>query len=663
MTRASPSWSRLYARVSIFLTGDAPPPAGTVAESEAVTAAYAAAMRASMCHFLVFAGFYFLINTLFYRVAGDPGYVPIVSLLTLVMIAGFWAYNRRAASLFRLEITGHVVGLTFIGNALLDIAMEYRPIKLMYLLLLVPAFAVSGVRPRVVYSTSLVSIAGMLIAAWRFDRAQFVDCVWVAFTGLVLAVGLATVTRSAMIKAVHARIMSDRSRDQAITLATYDTLTGLPNRRAFLKTFDEHLARPGAFYLGLLDLDGFKPINDIYGHASGDQVLVEVARRLCVMCGPKAVVARLGGDEFAVILPGLYEKELRTLGDDLCALLAEPYALDSETAYLSVSVGFTERAPDDDNASRLLERADYALYEAKERGRGMAVLFDRVHEARVRSTKEVEQALRGIDGEKELTLAFQPQYDIGQQRTVGFEALARWHSEKLGRVAPDVFIRAAERSGMITTLTPMLLEKALTAARTWPEDMGIAFNLSARDLLSPKGVDHIIAVVKASGVAATRIEFEITETAMLTDFTQAQRTISRLSDMGCRIALDDFGSGYTNFTYLNRVKVDKVKIDRAFVLELGKSDAAKADQARKIIKSMVELAGTLGMGHVVEGVETAEELREIRAAGATLVQGYLFGRPMPAEDISGFLAQENQVKEHLTPDKPVTRKTRSPAPR
>ncbi len=629
-------WSRFYSKTSVLLTGDPPLEADIPAETHAVTAAYAQAMRTSMCHFLVFASFFFVVNTLFYRVPGDPGFVPVVSLLTLFLCVGFWAYNRRAASLLRLELTGHVVGLAFIGNALLDIAMQYQPIKLMYLVLLVPAFAVSGVRPRVVYSTSLVSIAGLLIAAWRLDPAQLVNCAWVAFAALVVAVGLSTVTRTAMIKAVRSKITSDVNRDQAMSLATFDALTGLPNRRAFLKALDEHLARSGPFFLGLVDLDGFKPINDIYGHHSGDQVLIEVARRLGEICGPKAVVARLGGDEFAVILPGLYEKELRARGDDLCAVLAEPYALDTETAWLSASVGFTERAPDDDNASRLLERADYALYEAKERGRGIAVLFDRGHEALIRSTKAVEQALRGIDGDKELTLAFQPQYDITQGRTVAFEALARWHSEKLGRVAPDIFIRAAERSGMITSLTPMLLKKALDAAQAWPDDIRIAFNLSARDLLSPKGVERLIAVVRASDVSPRRIEFEITETAMLTDFAQAQRAISRLSDMGCRIALDDFGSGYTNFSYLNRVQVHVVKIDRSFVLELS-----KGDHARKIIKSIIELAANLGMGHVVEGVETAEELRELRSVGASQVQGYLFGKPMAADEIPAFLAGEN----------------------
>ncbi|CAL4869792.1 hypothetical protein MMA231_04084 (plasmid) [Asticcacaulis sp. MM231] len=640
------AFSRLYCHLSVWLTGAEPSSTDALPNSKLVDDAFATTMRTSMCYFLVFAGIYFTINTVFYRVAGDPGLIPSVSLATLILCVIFWAYNRQRASVVRLEMTGHIVGFAFIGNALLDIVMQYQSIKLMYLVLLVPAFAVSGVRPRVIYTTSLASIAGMLAATYWFDRAQMINCGWVAFTSLVVAVGLSRVTRSAMLRAVKLKINSDQNRDKAVLLAANDSLTGLPNRRAFLKALDEHLDQDSAFYLGLVDLDGFKPINDIYGHSSGDQVLVEVSRRLKARCGQQATVARLGGDEFAVIIPGLDEPGLRALGDAMCAALAEPYTLNNETAYLSASIGFTERVRGECNTSKLLERSDYALYEAKERSRGIAVLFDRGHEELIRSTKAVEQALRGIDRERELTLAFQPQYDLQDNRIFGFEALARWHSEKLGQVPPDVFIRAAERSGLITSLTPTLLTKALEAAASWPDDLRISFNLSARDLLSPKSVDRILEVVRASGVRPERIELEITETAMLTDFAQALKATSRLSDTGCRIALDDFGSGYTNFSYLNQIKVHTVKIDRSFVLALKQGDHAK-----KIIKSMIELAGNLGMEHVIEGVETAHELKVMRSVGARMIQGYMFGKPMPADDIAAYLSSQVPERFALRPSK------------
>ncbi|MDC7683603.1 EAL domain-containing protein [Asticcacaulis sp. BYS171W] len=597
------------------------------------------AARHSMCQFLLFAIAYFLFNTLFYRIAGDPGLIPGLSLLTLTACVGFWFCNRTVASSLRLEITGHVLGLLFIANALLDIFLQYRSIKLMYLLLLLPAFAVSGVRPRVVVVTSLAAVAGFLWAAYSFERPQLVDCAWVAATGLFIGVGLSTVIRASMTKAVRARLSADRHRDEALSLATFDPLTGLANRRAFLKTLDARLMKGDGFFLGLADLDGFKPINDIYGHAAGDQVLIEVARRLRDTCGPDAVIARLGGDEFAILLSDIADTAAwQSRADALCDALSAPYAIGHETAHLSASLGFTHRVPDTpETPSKLLERADYALYEAKERGRGIAILFDGTHEALIRSTQAVEQALRNIDSDRELTLAFQPQYDIVDNRTVAFEALARWHNDKLGQVPPDVFIRAAERSGLITRLTPILLDKALSAARTWPPHMRLAFNLSARDLLSPVAMNRIVEVVEASGVAPARIEFEITETVMLNDFTQAHRGISRLRDLGCRMALDDFGSGYTNFSYINRVRVDTVKIDRSFVVELSHSDTSK-----KIIKSMIELAANLGMDHIIEGVETVDELRQLRAAGAVHVQGYLFGKPMAPTAIAAFLREEQE---------------------
>lgn len=606
--------------------------------SEQEAAELALVLRDNMCAFLLFAAAYFTVNTLFYRIDGDPGYIPALSIVTLIAIIVFWIYNRRKASLFRIELTGHILGLTLVANALLDICLEYHSTKLMFLLLLLPTFAISGARARAVLTSFIAAIASFLGAAYVFEPENFVNCVWVAFAGIVVGGGLATVIRQSMLNAVRAKITSDQHRDEALSLATFDALTGLANRRAFLRMAEERLSKPGQFYLGLVDLDGFKPINDIFGHAAGDQVLTEVAQRLCLTCGTGAAVARLGGDEFAVIISDIPDDEAwRYRVERISEVLAAPYIIGTDTAHLSASLGFARRDPESTDLvpSKLLERADYALYEAKELGRGMAVLFEPHHEELIRSTKAIEQALRRMDSSKELTLAFQPQHDLIEERTVAFEALARWHSDRLGHVPPDVFIRAAERSGLITSLTPLLLEKALVAARHWPEPIRLAFNLSARDILSPVATRRIADVVRTSGFAPERIEFEITETAMLTDFVQAEKNIGILRKLGCRMALDDFGSGYTNFSYINRVMVDTVKIDRSFVIELGHSN-----KTRKIIKSMIELAANLGMGHVVEGVETQEELRQLRTAGARHVQGYLFGKPMPESEIEGFLRRE-----------------------
>ncbi|HEX7800377.1 MAG TPA: EAL domain-containing protein [Asticcacaulis sp.] len=617
-----------------------PPPSRRQARQE--EQGLAAAMCGNMRAFLLFAIAYFVVNTLFYRVAGDPGWLPALSGATLIACGLFWVWNRRAASMTRLEITSHVLGFLFIANALLDICLAYQPVKLLFLLLLLPAFSISGARLRAALPSSLAAVAAFVWAAWRFERAHFGDYLWVAFAGVIIGAGLAGVIRMSMREAVRARTRADAHRDEALSLAAFDALTGLANRRAFLNVAEQRLSEGGRFYLGLVDLDGFKPINDIFGHAAGDRVLVEVARRLREVCGPEAVVARLGGDEFALILPDPPGGEAwRARADRISEHLARPYALDAETAHLSASLGFALHDENQPAAapSKLLERADYALYEAKEKGRGVAVLFEPHHEALIRNAKAVEQALRGIDSEKELTLAFQPQRDVRGERTLAFEALARWRNARLGQVPPDVFIRAAERSGLITGLTPVLLKKALKAARRWPGDLRLAFNLSARDILSPAAVAKIAQVVRESGVDARRIEFEITETAMLTDFDRARANIAALRALGCRMALDDFGSGYSNFSYLNRVEVDTVKIDRSFVQALG-----RGEKAREIIKSMIELAQNLGMDHVIEGVETEAEMHQLRLAGARQVQGFLYGRPMDEADIAAFLRAEHDAR-------------------
>jgi len=238
----------------------------------------------------------------------------------------------------------------------------------------------------------------------------------------------------------------------------------------------------------------------------------------------------------------------------------------------------------------------------------------------------------------ELSVVFQPQVDLTTGRTSGFEALARWNSPCLGNVRPDMFIPAAERSGLISDITVSLLAKALRVAVQWPQPLHISFNLSVRDLHSPQVIAKICQIVCASGIAPERIEFEITETAMLQDFDQALEGLSALKALGVRLALDDFGSGYSSFSYIHRLPVDKIKIDRSFVAQLLKNV-----QARKIIKTIVELCDNLNSDHVIEGVKTEEELCLLREVNIRCVQGYLFARPMPADEVADYIAGDAGV--------------------
>ncbi len=423
-------------------------------------------------------------------------------------------------------------------------------------------------------------------------------------------------------------------------LANLDALTGLPNRRRFLAKLDQILqsARQDRtrFALALIDLDRFKTVNDIYGHAAGDRLLAEVGDRLARLASPVVRVARLGGDEFAAILtddPG--DAAIQAFGTELCATLQGPYRLGDSSADTCGSAGLVVYPSGGETAEQLFERADYALYYAKQTRTGQAVLFSDKHETMIRDAVRLEMALRHADLEQEMWLAFQPMVDAASNRTIGFEALARWHSPGLGPMPPDLFIPLAERSGLIGRLTETLLVKALAAAATWPADLRISFNLSAQDVVAPHIVDTVRRIVAQSGVSASRIDLEITETAVMRDFNAASDALAAFRAMGLRLSLDDFGTGYSSLSHVHRLKPEKIKIDRSFVIGI-KDDRASRD----IVRTIVDLCHTLDMGCVVEGVETEAQMRILKSLGCRVMQGYFFSRPMPGADVLAYLNNE-----------------------
>ncbi|PVM91934.1 putative bifunctional diguanylate cyclase/phosphodiesterase [Caulobacter endophyticus] len=428
--------------------------------------------------------------------------------------------------------------------------------------------------------------------------------------------------------------------DDYLRLANLDVLTGLPNRRQFfarLQRVTDAAAASGArFAVGVIDLDGFKPVNDAYGHAIGDRVLVEAGDRLSRDHGQPLFVARLGGDEYGLIIEGDLDADaLQALGADLCAALREPYSFPGVTAQVSGSVGFAVYPQAATAPNLLYERADYALYHAKQNVRGAAVVFSADHETAIKASGMIEQALRHADMDAEFSLAFQPLVDIREGRTVGFEALARWTSPTLGVVSPGDFVPVAERSGLIAAMSPVLLSWALKAAASWPGDVRLSFNLSARDIASPEQIARIVAIIEQSRVAPERIDLEITETAVMRDFDQAARSLATLKALGVRIALDDFGAGYSSLSYVHRLPIDKLKIDGSFMRGLE-----AADKRRAIVKTILDLCRNLGLDCVVEGVEAPEQLVLLQPLGCRVVQGFLFARPMPGEAVAGYLAGE-----------------------
>lgn len=436
------------------------------------------------------------------------------------------------------------------------------------------------------------------------------------------------------IKQAELQVLSDKN----FRNSNIDSLTGLPNRRNFFAELERGIVNTehssGGLLLGILDLDGFKPINDIHGHHTGDRLLVEVADRLRAHLAPHVFLGRLGGDEFVMFSDQLLDPDAIVEAEESIENLFDiPFEIDDITVSISCSIGYAEFPDTARTAQDLFERADYALFFAKQHKRGKAVRFSAEHEADIREASSVSRALAGADLEQELWIAYQPIIDAETRQPASFEALARWKSPELGNVPPMSFIVAAERSGMIGQLTPLLLRKALEGAATWPEHVRISFNLSAVDVASPLSILKIIAVVQQSKVKASRIDFEITETAVMGNLAQATEALNALKTLGARISLDDFGTGYSSLSCIRELPLDKVKIDRSFISNIETDDAS-----RLILRTMLGLCAGLGHDCIVEGVENAEQVDFLHKENCRLMQGYFFAKPMSIEQVRDYLA-------------------------
>jgi diguanylate cyclase (GGDEF)-like protein len=436
-----------------------------------------------------------------------------------------------------------------------------------------------------------------------------------------------------------------RLHDEVVHLADSDSMTQLANRRRFFSELNRRLVETlpsnRRVTIGVLDLDGFKGVNDAYGHRAGDQVLIEVGRRLRTLSKDFSCIARLGGDEFGVIISGeRSDAELRIIGLTMCMALREPYNIIETQVQLGASVGFASAPGAADTSEKLYECADYALYYAKNHARGTAILFTADHEGEIRELSLVDQTLRHINPRDELSLAFQPIVDVETGRIAACEALARWQNPQLGCVEPTRFIRAAERSGMIGPLTDLLLEKALVSTIDWPSDMRLSFNLSTYDVTSADSAERIVNIIHASRVDPARIDFEVTETALMQDFDRARASLEYFKNFGVQISLDDFGSGYSSLSYIHQLPIDKIKIDRSFVI-----DIERGGNGSEIITTIIALCRSLGLECVVEGIETLGQVEILRGLGCRYMQGYYFARPMTAEKLRHHITDNNRKKQ------------------
>lgn len=420
-------------------------------------------------------------------------------------------------------------------------------------------------------------------------------------------------------------------------LAFTDPLTGLGNHRRFFDKIERLISDraddPAPFTVGILDLDGFKPINDLFGHKAGDDILIQVAMRLRASMDHHSIVCRIGADEFAFLYPMVFSQEAaKERARMLIEILSAPYDVGERTARLSASVGCSLFYSGDETTEVLIDKAETALYHAKRSGRGKVAVFTREMEEAAKHVTRIEQALRRAVSAGEVEPHFQPIVDLVTRRTVGFETLARWHDPDLGFVAPSVFIPIAEERGIIGPLAQLVLRKAAEAARNWPKDLFLSFNLSPSQLVDQNTGLHILSILDRTGFDPHRLEIEITETGLMNDPASAEKIVDDLRRVGIRISLDDFGTGQSSLGRLREFHFDKLKIDRAFV-----SSILDDRPSEHIIRAILAMCEGLGMDVVAEGIEEEAQADRLVQFGCGGGQGYLFGKPANADATLGYL--------------------------
>ncbi|MFL6759165.1 EAL domain-containing protein [Sphingomonas sp.] len=423
-------------------------------------------------------------------------------------------------------------------------------------------------------------------------------------------------------------------------LARQDALTGLANRQALRRALDDALVsavrRKHRCSMFLLDLDRFKAVNDTLGHPAGDTLLRLVALRLRDVIGKAGQVGRLGGDEFEIVLPNSSDKtELSGLAQGIIDSLSRPYTINGTAVSIGASIGIVTSDYDDRTSDDLMRDADLALYAAKAAGKGCFRFFEpEMHDA-ARDRQLMESDLRVALEKGQLRLVYQPCVDASSEDVTGFEALIRWDHPEHGPVSPVQFIPLAEEIGLINEIGEWVLRTACAEAANWPQNISVAVNLSPVQFKSPALPTMVRMVLSDTKLSAQRLELEITEGVFLSNDEHVHEMIHSLKAIGVKLALDDFGTGYSSLSYLQRVPFDKIKIDRSFVT--GASDPQGRNAA--LIRAMVGLASDLKMQTTAEGVETQEELALVRSLGCSLVQGYIFGKPMPADDARDLAAK------------------------
>lgn len=478
-------------------------------------------------------------------------------------------------------------------------------------------------------------------------QSDAIDWLVILFVFLGVAAKIYSVRRT--IDLQREVVARRKAQAEAHQMARHDVLTGLPNRRRFIEDFNgsvEHLPPGAACAMFVLDLDNFKPINDVYGHRLGDEVLKVISRRLTEMAGG-ASVARLGGDEFGVTLQYQVGSDApERLARQIVHELSRPIQLAALSLQVGASVGVAtcdKRGSGDtdlagmsvrDNGAveTMLRRADMAMYWAKADGRGRYRFFDRSMDEKLRQRVELESQIGGAITLGQIVPYYQRIVRLETGETIGFEVLARWVHPRRGVLTSDVFIAIAEDTGTIGKMTDLLIERAMRDAKEWPEHLSVSVNFSPRQISDPNVATRILGLLTKVGFPPHRLVMEITEGAVVQKLEAAKAVLQSLRNVGVRIALDDFGTGYSGLYHLRELELDIVKIDRSFVGEI----LNKPEEAR-IVKAMLSLGHALGLTTTAEGIETEDVRQYLLKLGCDAGQGYLFGAPEPAAMVTSLL--------------------------
>ena len=542
-------------------------------------------------------------------------------------------FNRRYAELYRVDPAKFRIGMTLREN-----------VDLLY---------AAGTGP---------DMPPGQYAAWRervFDYNRVTDLEVTLRDGRVLSIHCEPTDAGGWVSC-HDDITARRRAEAHIHhMAHHDALTGLANRAHFINQINQSLSRlrghdlsdhrpwPGSTWtlaVLFLDLDRFKNVNDTLGHAAGDELLRLVGSRIASATASQdvlalhatAMVARLGGDEFAILLEAIPGPETAiNVANSIIRALTTPFHLSEQEARIGASIGIALCTGNDPDLTPalLLSRADMALYSAKTNSRGGAQCFDPVMAAAIQQRLDFERELRHALDHDHLDIHYQPQIDLRNGLIVGVEALARWTHPTRGIVSPSEFIPVAEQAGLICTLGTWVLRNACARAARW--GVRLAVNLSPDQVRSPDLVGMVQTALHDAGLPPDRLELEITETVLLQNSPATIESLTRLRDLGIGIALDDFGTGYASLGYLNRFPFTKLKIDRAFIANLVQNPTAAA-----IVQAVTTLGRSLDIRVTAEGVETEDQLQTLNATGCDEVQGYLTGRPAPAEAIDRLIAAQ-----------------------